>query len=123
MLDTLYSKRKVLASAERRGRVRAPVTPPIYVNLDSLNGGLVFNISEDGLALTAALDLGGSGLLTLRILLPDSNGWIEASGEIAWRGNSKKEGGVRFVGLEEEARRRISNWIEAEASLREFQVK
>jgi TonB family protein len=123
MLDTLYSKRKVLASAERRGRVRAPVTPPIYVNLDSLNGGLVFNISEDGLALTAALDLGGSGLLTLRILLPDSNGWIEASGEIAWRGNSKKEGGVRFVGLEEEARRRISNWIKAEASRSEFQEK
>jgi TonB family protein len=123
MLDTLYRKRKVLEIAERRGRLRALVTPPIYVNLDNLNGGLVFNVSEDGLALTAALDLAGGGFLTMRILLPDSEGWIDASGEIAWRGNSKKEGGVRFVGLAEEARRRISNWIEAEASRREFQEK
>ena len=124
MLGTSYSsKRKVLEIAERRGRVRTLVTPPIYVNLDNLNGGLVFNISEDGLALTAALYLAGGGFLTIRILLPDSEGWIEASGEIAWRGNSKKEVGVRFVGLAEEARRRITHWIAAEASLREFQVK
>ena len=123
MLGTLYSKRNVLEIAERRSRVRALVTPPIYVNLDNLNGGLVFNISEDGLALTAALDLAGGGLLTMRILLPDSEGWIEASGEIAWRGNSNKEGGVRFVDLAEEARRRISNWIAGEASRGEFQEK
>ncbi len=123
MLGTLYSKRKALEIAERRGRVRALVTPPIYVNLDNSNGGLVFNISEDGLALTAAMDLARGGFLTMRILLPDSEGWIEASGEIAWRGNSKKEGGVRFVGLAEEARRRISSWITAEASRRQFQEK
>src|SRR5580700_9842249 len=123
MLGTSYSKRNVLEIAERRGRVRALVTPPIYVNLDNLNGGLVFNINEDGLALTAALDLAGGGFLTMRILLPDSEGWIEASGEIAWRGNSKKEGGVRFVGLAEEARRRISDWIAAEASRGGFHVE
>jgi TonB family protein len=117
MPGTLYSKRKVLEIAERRGRVRALITPPIiYANLDNLNGGVVFNISEDGLALTSALDLAGEAFLRIRILLSDSEGWVEASGEIAWRGNSKKEGGVRFVGLAEEARRRISNWIEAEAS-------
>ena len=73
MLGTLHSsKRKVLEIAEHRGRVRALVTPPIYVNLDNFNGGLVFNISEDGLALTAALDLSGGGFLTMRILLPQT---------------------------------------------------
>jgi len=123
MPGTLHSKRKALEIAERRGRVRALVTPPIYVNLDNLNGGLVFNISEDGLALTAALDLAGSGFLTIRILLPDSEGWIETSGEIAWRGTSKKDGGLRFVGLAEDACRRIGKWIEAETSHGEFQVK
>jgi TonB family protein len=123
MLGTLYSKRKALETAERRGRVRALVMPPIYVNLGNSNGGLVFNISEDGLALTAALDLARGDFITMRILLPDSEGWIEASGEIAWRGDSKKEGGVRFVGLAEEARRRISSWIAAETSRGEFQEK
>jgi hypothetical protein len=123
MSDTLDSKQKVLEIAERRGRVRTLVAPPIYVNLCNLNGGLVFNISEDGLALTAAMELAGGGLLSVRILLPDSEGWIDASGEIAWRGNSKKEGGVRFVGLAEETRRRINNWIAAEASQWEFPEK
>src|SRR5882762_4748922 len=123
MLGTSYSKQKALGIAERRGRDRALVTPPIYVNLGNLNGGLIFNISEDGLALTAALDLAADSILTMQILLPDSEGWIEASGAIAWRGNSKKVGGVRFVGLTEEARRRIGNWIAAEASQWEFQEK
>lgn len=123
MLGILSSERKVVEIVERRARVRALVTPPIYVNLDNLNGGLVFNISEDGLALTAARELTSGGFLTMRILLPVPEGWIEASGEIAWRGNSKKEAGVRFVGLPEEARRRISNWILAEASCWEFREK
>jgi hypothetical protein len=123
MPGTSYSSGSALEIAERRASVRALVTPPIYVNLDNLNGGLVFNISEDGLGLTAALYLANAGILTMRILLPDSDGWIEASGEIVWRGNSRKEGGIRFVELGEEARRRINNWIAGEASHWEFPEK
>ncbi|HKV61116.1 MAG TPA: TonB family protein [Candidatus Acidoferrum sp.] len=123
MPGTSYSSVSALEIAERRASVRAQITPPIYVNLDNLNGGLVFNINEDGLALTAALDLPDAGFVTMRILLPDSEGWIEARGAIAWRGSSKKEGGVRFVGLAEEARRRISDWIAAEASQWESQER
>jgi TonB family protein len=88
-----------------------------------MNGGLVFNISEDGLALTTAFNVAGDDFLTMRIYLPDSGVWIEVSGEIAWRGKSKKEGGVRFIGLPEDARQRITNWIAAEASHEEFHVK
>jgi TonB family protein len=123
MLGTSSSKRMVTEITERRGRVRALVTPPIYVSLDNFNGGLVFNISEDGLALTAARELTSGGFLTMRIFLPASEGWIEAIGEIAWRGKSKKEAGVRFVGLSEEACRRIGNWIQEEASCWEFREK
>ena len=123
MPGTLHSTRNTFEIAERRASVRVLVTPPIYINLDNLNGGLVFNISEDGLALTAALDLTIGSFLSMRILLPDSQGWMEAGGEIAWRGKSKKEGGVRFVGLAQDARQRIGNWIAAEASHEEFQVK
>src|SRR5260370_19556613 len=99
MAGTLHSTRNARGIAERRIRTRTLIAPPIYVDLDNINGGLVFNISEDGLALTAALKLVGKEFLTMRIYLPDSKGWIEASGEIAWRGISKKEGGVRFVSL------------------------
>jgi TonB family protein len=114
MAVTSQSPRNALGICERRALVRAPVTPPIYVSLDNMNGGLVFNISEAGLALTAALDLADDDLLTLRIYLPDSKGWVEASGKIAWRGESEKEGGIRFVTLAEEARQRIREWLVAE---------
>src|SRR6267143_4662842 len=123
MAGTLHGTQIALGIAERRMRTRTLVTPPIYVDLDNINGGLVFNISEDGLALTGALDLAGDGFLAMRIYLPDSKGWIAASGEIAWRAKSKKEGGVRFAGLAEDARRRIKNWIASEASRGEFGMK
>ncbi len=123
MPGTLYCAPSALGIAERRARVRALVAPPIYVSLGNINGGLVFNISEDGLALTTALNVAGDDFLTMRIYLPDSRGWMEVSGEIAWRGKSKKEGGVRFIGLPEDARQRITNWIAAEASHEEFHVK
>src|SRR6267378_3291866 len=123
MARTLHGTQNALGIAERRTRTRVLVTPPIYVDLDNINGGLVFNISEDGLALTGALDLAGDGFLAMRIYLPDSKGWIEASGEIAWRAKSKKEGGVRFAGLTEDARRRIKSWIASEASRGEFQTE
>jgi outer membrane biosynthesis protein TonB len=115
MAATSQTPRNTPEIAERRARVRAPVTPPIYVSLDNVNGGLVFNISEDGLALTAALDLADDDLLALRIFLPDSKGWVEARGKIAWRGASEKEGGIRFVGLAEEAHQRIREWLVTES--------
>src|SRR6267143_296292 len=123
MPGTLHCAPSALGIAERRARVRALVAPPIYVSLGSTNGGLVFNVSEDGLALTTAFHMAGDGFLAMRIYLPDFGGWLEASGEIAWRDKSKKEAGLRFIDLAEDVRLRIRNWIAAEASHGEFHVK
>ncbi len=80
MPDTQQSTENTLRITERRARARALVTPPIYVNLDNVNGGLVFNLSEDGLALSAAKILAGNNFSNMQIHLPDAKGWIEASG-------------------------------------------
>src|SRR5712691_11019988 len=123
MLGTLHSARKALGVTERRARARTRtlVNPPIYVDLGKVNGGLIYNMSEDGLALSAAMILGGAELLSMRILLPDSGGWMEATGQLTWRSESRKTAGIRFVGLPEEARRRIADWLAAEGSEREPQ--
>ncbi len=84
MPDTQQSTENTLRITERRARARALVTPPIYVNVDNGNGGLVFNLSEDGLALSAAMILAGDSFSNMRIHLPDAKGWIEANGQIAW---------------------------------------
>ena len=55
MPDSIQGSRNTAGIAERRTRARWLVSCPIYVNLGSVNGGLLSNISEDGVALTAAL--------------------------------------------------------------------
>ena len=121
MPSTLHNARKALGVTERRARTRTLVTPPIYVDLGKVNGGLIYNMSEDGLALSAAMILGGDELVSMRILLPDSGGWMEATGQLTWRSESRKTAGIRFVGLPEGARQRIADWLAAEGSEREPQ--
>lgn len=121
MLGTLHSARKALGVTERRARTRTLVTPPIYVRLGKGNGGFIYDMSVDGLALSAAMILGGDGLVSMQILLPDSGGWMEATGQLTWRSESRKTGGIRFVGLPEEARQRIADWLATESSQREPQ--
>src|SRR5467141_131164 len=85
MPGILHFARNTPEIAERRTKSRTLVTPPIYANIENLNGGLIYNMSEDGLALSAAMNLGGDDPLGMQIHLPDSGGWVEATGEIAWR--------------------------------------
>src|SRR6266853_1175348 len=100
--------------AERRTRTRTVLSPPIYVNLDNATGGLIFNMTEEGLALTSAIALGGEGRLGLRICLPDSGGWIEVTGQMAWRSETGKTVGIKVIGLPEDARQRIKKWLAEE---------
>ena len=117
MPGILHFARKSLEIAERRTQNRTLVTPPIYANIENLNGGLVYNMSEDGLALSAALKLGGEGPLDMQIHLPDSGGPVEATGQIAWKSESGRTVGIRFVALTEETRLRIRSWLASESSL------
>jgi len=98
-------------SAERRTRARLSPTSPIFINLNGANGGIAFNICEDGLALTSAMILPDGPLHNMRIQFPGSQAWIEVSGQIAWKGKSNKEAGVRFDSLTEEASQQIRSWI------------
>jgi outer membrane biosynthesis protein TonB len=116
MLYTPLDAENALGIAERRVRTRLHPISLIFINLDDLNGGVVFNISEDGLALSAAMILPDGHLPTMRIQFPGSSDWTVASGQIVWKSKSKKEAGVRFVDLTEEARRQIRSWIASEAA-------
>jgi TonB family protein len=108
-----------LEVAERRVRARTAIIPPVYVNLENTNGGLAFNMSEDGIALTAALAMASDGTIAMRIPIPDSQGWMEASGRLAWRSESGKTAGITFLGLPDDSRERIRQWLAAETSASE----
>jgi hypothetical protein len=96
---------------ERRQHSRRQVLLFTYAVLSEDNGGLVFNLSEGGLALTAAASLREGHFKKIRVRFPDSEDWIETSGRLAWKNDSGKEVGIEFVGLAEDARLRIKEWV------------
>jgi TonB family protein len=108
-------------SAERRTRARLSPTSPIFVNVNGANGGIGFNISEDGLALSSAIILPDGPLHNMRIQFPGSQSWVEVNGRIAWMSKSNKEAGVRFDGMTEEAYQQIRNWISSQTPAVEMQ--
>jgi len=71
------------------------------------------------MALTAALALAGDNAISMKIHMPDSKGWMELGGQLAWRSESGKTAGIAFVGLTEDSRQRIREWLAAETSERE----
>ena len=97
------------------------ITALNYIKLDEGNGGILLNVSEDGLAFTAAEPLSGEFVPRLRFQLADKTEWIEASGRIVWLNESKKGAGVQFVQISEAHRQQIRQWIESKMPLSESQ--
>jgi TonB family protein len=110
-----------LGIAERRLHARRHDTFLAYVEIGESNGGIILNISEGGLVLTAAEPLPDDRLPRMRFQLPGSRDWIEASGQVAWISESRREAGVRFVDISDDARNRIKSWISSEPSAAESQ--
>jgi hypothetical protein len=87
------------------------ITALAYVRLGDSNGGIILNISEGGLAVTAAEILVGEDLLWLRFQLGADANWVETSGKIAWLTDSKKGAGIQFINLADADRNQITRWI------------
>ena len=109
MSDTVQSAENPGAS-ERRLHPRKQLWFP-SIELGDVHGGIILDISESGLAMRAVRSLEDGQLTAMRFQLSESQAWIETRGRIAWIGVSKKTAGVEFVGLPEEARNRIRQWI------------
>jgi hypothetical protein len=74
------------------------------------NGGIVLDISEQGLAMQAVKSLGDDAYTQLRFQLSQSNDWVETLGRIAWISDSKQTAGVEFINLSYESLIFIRNW-------------
>jgi hypothetical protein len=121
MLNTEEHFGSFTAARDRRRHPRRTVSSLTYVKLDDTNGGIVLNISEDGLAMTAADVLVGEYLPNMRFQLPKCAQPIEASGKIVWLTESRKGAGIRFVSLSEEHRNQLRQWISSRRSPSEIQ--
>jgi hypothetical protein len=109
MPDTVQSAADPVTSERRLHPRKELLFPWIKLGID--NGGIILNISESGLAMQAVRSLAEGELPAMRFQLSESQNWIETPGRIAWIGASKHMAGVEFVGLPEEARNKIRQWI------------
>src|ERR1700689_3001665 len=96
---------------DRRTHSRHRIRALAYVELGENNGGIVLNISEGGFAVRAAEAIREDSLSRLRVQMQNATHPLEMSGNIAWTSDSRKEAGVQFIDLREEALLEIRTWI------------
>src|ERR1700722_1659108 len=120
MLSTRESIKDLFENlSERRDRRACPRSnSPLgtYIDLREGNGGIALNISESGLAITAAGMLFADYFRAIRFQLPKVPGWIEASGRVVWVGDSKKAAGISLENITEVDRERIRHWVSSQVS-------
>jgi TonB family protein len=97
--------------SERRSHARRNLTALTYVTIGDNNGGIISNISETGMALTAAEPILGKFVPRLVFEIPGINRTVEAQARIIWVAESKKAAGVHFIGMPDDVRTEIGNWV------------
>src|SRR5436305_5179640 len=94
---------------ERRSCVRHQVHGPVFASFDGVTGGMILDLSEQGVSMQTVVPLQAEGRLQLRLDLPDSE-VLETTGYIAWA-DALGRAGVRFSELPEEGRQRLDEWL------------
>ena len=99
---------------DRRGCLRHKVHGPIFASFDGVTGGMILDLSEQGLSMQTAVPLEADHQFQLSVDLPDSDTHLdthlETTGYIAWA-DALGRAGVRFSELPVEARQRLDEWL------------
>jgi TonB family protein len=91
---------------ERRHHQRIKLTKLCCIQIEPDNGGVVLNLSEDGLSFQAMAPI-HVGRKRFWFLCPP-NGRIEAAGDLSWTDGTNRVGGLRFVDITEDVREHVS---------------
>jgi L-methionine (R)-S-oxide reductase len=115
---------------ERRACLRHKVHGPVFASFDGVTGGMILDLSEQGLSMQTAVPVEADRKVHLRLGLPtnglpnldpanynlpnnnlaDSEALLETTGYIAWA-DALGRAGVRFSELPAEARQRLDQWL------------
>lgn len=98
-----------MLSDERRNSPRTKLHRLAYIRIEPDNGGIVLNVSGDGLAFHSMNAVERNRLV--RFSLQEQNRRIDVSGKLIWTDEVQKIGGVRFTSLTGEARDQLQDWM------------
>ena len=96
--------------AERRTAHRKRASELAVIQFGEETGGIVCNVSEQGLGLQTVAPVHESGSVRLCIS-PNPTKQIEILGTVVWTDQSKRSGGLRFTEVRPETRARIRDWL------------
>jgi hypothetical protein len=99
---------------ERRAHPRVLPRTLIYVACGESNGGMVLNVSDDGMAISMAIPVGDEAYSTLHVRMNGLAQSVEVHGRMAWTTKSKKRAGIQLVDVSEEQRGQIREWLAQE---------
>ena len=95
---------------ERRSCLRYKVHGPVFASFDGVTGGMILDLSEQGVSMQTIVPLEAQRRVQMRLDLPDSEAQLETTGYIAWA-DALGRAGVRFSELPAEARQRLEEWL------------
>src|ERR1700681_2591138 len=94
---------------ERRHHRRIKSTKLCCIQIEPDNGGVVLNLSEDGISFQAMAPI-HVGRMRFWFLCPPK-GRIEAAGDLSWTDETNRVGGLRFVEITEDVREHVSDQL------------
>jgi hypothetical protein len=112
------SRSSLVESQETEPAVRRNLRRPFrqkirtlsHVNLDAVNGAVLRDLNEFGIALQTVTPLAPNQQVHVRFELPASRTRVEAAGRIAWT-DSWGQAGVQFLNLPQRSERALKEWI------------
>jgi GAF domain/PilZ domain len=90
--------------------MRHKVHTPAFASFDGVTGGMILDLSEEGLAMQTAVPLEARRRLDLRLDFSDPPTHVETTGYVAWA-DALGRAGVRLSELPAEARARLKTWL------------
>jgi len=100
---------------ERRHCLRQRVNTPAFASFDGVTGGMILDLSEEGMAMQTLAPLESHSLVPLHISLGEPAAYLETTGYVAWA-DALGRAGVRFSDLPENARTRLREWLTQNAA-------
>jgi putative methionine-R-sulfoxide reductase with GAF domain len=94
----------------RRRCLRQSMHAPAFASFDGVSGGMILDLSEEGLSMQTDTRLERERRVRLEIDLTEPAVHLETTGYIAWA-DALGRAGVRFSDLPEDARRRLNEWL------------
>lgn len=108
-------------AVERRHSLRQKVNTPAFASFDGVTGGMILDLSEEGMAMQTVTPLEAHTQLPMHISLGEPAVYLETTGYVAWA-DALGRAGVRFSDLPEEARARLREWLDRNASAPSFKA-